>query len=115
MDGDDRRDFEDYSYQPQLEDEDSDDFGHNVKSLVKVLVDSMEFSADELESAVYSLATPSDSVPDSGTSLREAIEVRLCQYLKGGRHSVISYAISHTTSHVISYAIFPGRHDSQPG
>ena len=73
--------------QDDVHDEDSDDVGHSaqgqagLKSLVKVLVDSMEFTADELESAVHSIPTPSDSLPDSGTSLREAIEVSLCRYI----------------------------------
>ena len=70
MDEDEERDFEDYNYQPQddVHDEDSDDVGHSaqaqagLKSLVKVLVDSMEFTADELESAVHSIPTPSDSM-----------------------------------------------------
>ena len=70
MDEDDERDFEDYNYQPQdnVHDEDSDDVGHSaqaqagLKSLVKVLVDSMEFTAEELESAVHSIPTPSDSM-----------------------------------------------------
>ena len=79
-DDDDQRDFEDYNYQPQGNDEDSEDF--ELKRLVQVLVDSMEFTADELESAVHSIPTPSDSAPDSGTSLREAIEVHMCQYMK---------------------------------
>ena len=88
-DEDDERDFEDLNYQPQEDDEDSDDSGHiqhevqaGLKTLVKVLVDSMEFTADELESAVHSILTPSDSLPDSRTSLREAVEVCLCQYMK---------------------------------
>ena len=79
-DDDDQRDFEDYNYQLQENDEDSEDF--ELKRLVQVLVDSMEFTADELESAVHFIPTPSDSTPDAGTSLREAIEVRICQYMK---------------------------------
>ena len=51
-----------------------------------VLVDSMEFTANELESAVHYLATPFDSERDSGTSLRKAFEVHMCQYMKVGRH-----------------------------
>ncbi len=89
MDEDDERDFEDLKYQPLEDDEDIDDSGHiqpevqaGLKTLVKGLVDRMEFTADELESAVHSILTPSDSLPDPGTSLREAIEVRLCQYMK---------------------------------
>ena len=81
MDEDDQRDFEDYNYQPQEDDEnsdsDSDDF--RLQRLVQVLVDSMKFTADELESAVHSIQTPPVSVPDSGTSLREAIEVHMCK------------------------------------
>jgi len=56
MDEDDERDFEDLNYQPQEDDEDSDDSAHiqpevqaGLKTLVKVLFDSMEFTADELE------------------------------------------------------------------
>ena len=76
MDEDDQRDYEDYNYQPQEDDEDSD---LRLQRLVQVLVDSMEFTADELESAVHSIPTPPVSVPDSGTSLREAIEVHMCK------------------------------------
>jgi len=74
MDEDDQRDYEDYNYQPQEEDSD-----FRLQRLVQVLVDSMEFTADELESAVHSIQTPPVSVPDSGTSLREAIEVHMCK------------------------------------
>ena len=74
MDEDDQRDYEDYNYQPQEDDEDSD---LRLQRLVQVLVDSMEFTADELESAVDSIQTPPVSVPDSGTFLREAIEVHM--------------------------------------
>ena len=77
---DDQRYFEDYNYQPQENYEDSEDF--ELKRLVQVLVDSMEFTADELESAVHSIPTPSYSAPDSGTSLREATEVLMCEYMK---------------------------------
>ena len=45
MDDDNQRDyFKDYNYQAQSDDEDSDDVGHidQLKSLVPVLVDSME-------------------------------------------------------------------------
>ena len=80
IDEDDQRDFEDYNYQPQENDEDSEDF--ELKRLVQVLVDSMEFTSDELESAVHSIPTPSGCASDSGTSLREAIEVHMCQYMK---------------------------------
>ena len=76
MDEDDQRDYEDYNYQPQEDDEDSD---LRLQRLVQVLVDSMEFTADELESAVHSIPTPPVSVPDSGTSLKEAIEVHICK------------------------------------
>ena len=76
MDEDDQRDFEDYNYQPQEDDEDSD---FRLQRLVQVLVDSMEFTADELESAVDSIPTPPVSVPDSGTSLKEAVEVHMCK------------------------------------
>ena len=76
MDEDDQRDYEDYNYQTQEDDEDSD---FRLQRLVQVLVDSMEFTADELESAVHSIQTPPVSVPDSGTSLREAIEVHMCK------------------------------------
>ena len=75
----DQRDYEDYNYQTQEDDEysDSDDF--RLQRLVQILVDSMEFTADELESAAHSIQTPPVSVPDSGTSLREAIEVHMCK------------------------------------
>ena len=119
MDEDDERDFEDLNYQPQEDDEDSDDSAHiqpevqaGLKTLVKVLFDSMEFTADELESAVLSIPTPSDSLPDSGTSLREAIEVSLCQYMKDVCRR-LSHMILHVILHVISYVICPGRHDSR--
>ena len=79
MDEDNQRDYEDYNYQPQEDDEDSD---FRLQRLVQVLVDSMDITADELESAVDSILTPSVSVPDSGTSLREAIEVHMCKYTK---------------------------------
>ncbi len=65
LDDDDQRDFENYNYQPQENDEDSEDF--DLKRLVQVLVDSMEFTVDELESAVHSIPTPSDGAPDSET------------------------------------------------
>ena len=39
MDEDDQRDYEDYNYQPQEDDEDSD---FRLQRLVQVLVDSME-------------------------------------------------------------------------
>ena len=52
-------------------DEDSEDF--ELKRLVQALVDSMEFTVDELKSAVHSIPTPSGCASDSGTSLREAI------------------------------------------
>ena len=77
MDEDDQRDFEDYNYQPQEDDEDSDSDDFRLQRLVQILVDSMEFTADELESAVHSIQTPPVSVPDSGTFLREAIEVHM--------------------------------------
>ena len=76
----DHRDVEDYNYQPQENDEDSEDF--ELKRLVQVLVDSMEFTSDELESSVHSIPTPSGCASDSGTSLREAFEVHMCQYMK---------------------------------
>ena len=79
MDEDDQRDFEDYNYQPQEDDEDSDSDDFRLQRLVQILVDSMEFTADELESAVDSIPTPPVSVPDSGTSLKEAIEVHMCK------------------------------------
>ena len=79
MDEDDKRDFEDYNYQPQEDDEDSDSDDFRLQRLVQILVDSMEFTADELESAAHSIQTPPVSVPDSGTSLREAIEVHMCK------------------------------------
>ncbi len=41
MDEDVQRDYEDYNYQPQENDEDSEDF--ELKRLVQVLFDSMEF------------------------------------------------------------------------
>ncbi len=53
MDEDDECDFEDFNYQPQEDDKDSDDSGHirpevqaGLKTLVKALFDSMEFTAD---------------------------------------------------------------------
>ena len=58
MDEDDQRDFEDYNYQPQEDDEDSDSDDFRLQRLVQILVDSMEFTADELESAVHSIQTP---------------------------------------------------------
>ena len=67
---------EDYNDQPQEDDEDSD---FRLQRLVQILVDSMEFTADELESAVDYIPTPPVSVPDSGTSLKEAIEVHMCK------------------------------------
>ena len=81
MDEDDQRDYEDYNYQPQLPQEDDEDFklDFRLQRLVQVLVDSMEFTADELESAAHSIQTPPVSVPDSGTSLKEAIEVHMCK------------------------------------
>ena len=79
MDEDDQRDFEDYNYQPPEDDEDSDSDDFRLQRLVQILVDSMEFTADELESAVDSIPTPPVSVPDSGTSLKEAIEVHMCK------------------------------------
>ena len=79
MDEDDQRDFEDYNYQPQEDDEDTDSDDFRLQRLVQILVDSMQFTADELESAVDSIPTPPVSVPDSGTSLKEAIEVHMCK------------------------------------
>ena len=76
MDEGNQCDYENYNYQPQEDDEDSD---FRLQRLVQVLVDSMEFTADELESAVHSIQTPLVSVPDSGASLREAIEVHMCK------------------------------------
>ena len=58
MDEDNQRDFEDYNYQPQEDDENSDSDDFRLQRLVQVLVDSMEFTADELESAVHSIQTP---------------------------------------------------------
>ena len=75
MDEDDQSDHEDYNYQPPEDDEDSDSDDFRLQRLV----DSMEFTADELESAVDSIPTPPVSVPDSGTSLKEAIEVHMCK------------------------------------
>ena len=96
-DDDNWRDFEDYNYQPQENDEDSEDF--ELKCLVQVLVDSMEFTADELESAVHSIPTPSGCASDSGTSLREAIEVHMCQYMK-----VVKNTYLRKWSAMVSYA-----------
>ena len=58
MDGDNQRDFKDYNHQPQEDDENSDSDDFRLQRLVQVLVDSMEFTADELESAVHSIQTP---------------------------------------------------------
>ena len=63
MDEDDQRDFEGYNYQPQENDQDSEDF--ELKRLVQLLVGSMEFTSDELESAVHSIQTPSGRTCDS--------------------------------------------------
>jgi hypothetical protein len=69
--------------------------------LVQVLVDSMEFTSDELESAVHSIPTPSGRTCDSGTSLREAIEVHMRQYMKVVKN--ISYLKAPTKRYRIRY------------
>ena len=77
MDDDDQRDYEDYNYEPpQVHDGDggsgdSDD----LKAFLRVLVDSMELTSDELEEAVGSLSQPTSSSPDNGTTIQEAIAV----------------------------------------
>ena len=48
MDEGNQCDYEDYNYQPQEDDEDSDFW---LQRLVQVLVDCIEFTTDELESA----------------------------------------------------------------
>ncbi len=72
MDEDNQRDFGDCNYQLQENDEDSEDFYLN--HLVQVLVDSMEFTADELELAVHSVtAAPSPDRVHAGPSCRTVI------------------------------------------
>ncbi len=64
----------------------------------------MEFTAEDLESALLSIPMPSASMPDSGTSLREAIAVLLFQTASIWKLSSESW-ILHMILFAISYAI----------
>ena len=82
MDEDYQRDFDDYNYEPpQVEDDDggSGD-SDNLRDLVRLLVDKMDFTSEELEEAVGAIPEPTAGLPDYGTTIPEAIAV--CSYDK---------------------------------
>ena len=118
MDEDDERDFEDLNYQPQEDDEDSDDSAHiqpevqaGLKTLVKVLFDSMEFSDCPV------CECPKDELDrtDMFYPLRHTEEVKAAVYdarkellekdgtVKQGNKAKVSHTISHMLSHTISH------------
>ena len=86
----DQRDFEDYNYQTQENDEASDDFG--LQRLVQVLVDRMGFTADELESAAHSIQTQPVVKPNRKCCVNGKVESGALKNFFLGSESVLLHS-----------------------